>query len=365
MRLLPAHEEYTYMSKKWIWVFVIIGIIVAIRIALPFIIKDYVNKTLDEMEGYGGSVSDIDLHLFRGAYVIKDITIFEEIDTFSVPFVSVSRVDLSVEWGALFRGKVAGRIVIDNPVINFTVEGEKTQDGSETDWLEMVEDLMPININHFEIKNGVISFKDFDTEPNIDIDIHDLNLVATNLSNVEQEGVALPSTINATGTSVGSGRFNIEAHLNALKQIPDIDLTLTIEQVDMTALNDFIRAYTKTDVEKGTFNLYSEIIIDDGQLKGYVRPVLENLEILDWDEEKGGFLKKAWEAIAEGVKTIFENPEEEQVATHVPIEGNLNEMDLEVGIWPTIWELFRNAFIEAISKQTENSIEFPLKQEGS
>ena len=55
------------MSKKWIWVFVIIGIIVAIRIALPFIIKNYVNKTLQEMEAYGGSVDDIDLHLFRGA----------------------------------------------------------------------------------------------------------------------------------------------------------------------------------------------------------------------------------------------------------------------------------------------------------
>jgi hypothetical protein len=59
------------MSKKWIWVFVIIGIFVAIRIALPFIIKNYVNKTLQEMEDYGGKVDDIDLHLFRGAYVLR------------------------------------------------------------------------------------------------------------------------------------------------------------------------------------------------------------------------------------------------------------------------------------------------------
>ncbi len=317
------------------------------------------------MEAYGGSVDDIDLHLFRGAYVIKDINIFEETDTFSVPFVSVSRVDLSVEWGALIRGKIAGKIIIDNPVVNFTVEGDATQDGSETDWQEMVKDLMPIDINRFEIKNGVISFKDFNTKPVIDVYIHDLNLVATNLSNVEQEEEALPSSINATGTSIGGGHFNVEAHLNALKEIPDIDLTMTFEQVDMTALNDFIRAYTKTDVEKGTFNLYSEIIIDDGHLKGYVRPVLEDMQILDWEEEEGGFLKKAWEAIAEGIKTIFENPEEEQVATQVPIEGNLNEMDLEVGVWPTIWELFRNAFVEAISKQTENSIDFPLKEEAS
>jgi hypothetical protein len=353
------------MSKKWIWVFVILGIIVAIRIALPFIIKDYVNNTLQEMENYGGSVDDIDLHLFRGAYVIKDINIYEETDTFSVPFLSISRVDLSLEWGALFRGKLAGKILIDNPVVNFTVEGDATQDGSETNWQEMVKDLMPVNINRFEIKNGVISFKNYNTKPVIDVYIHDMNLVATNLSNVEQEEEALPSTINATGTSIGGGNFNVEAHLNALKEIPDMDFTMTFEDVDMTALNDFIRAYTKTDVEKGTFNLYSEIIIDDGHLKGYVKPVLEDVQILDWEEEEGGFLRKAWEAIAEGIKTIFENPEEEQVATQVPIEGNLNEMDLEVGLWPTIWELFRNAFVEAISKQTENSIDFPLQEKSS
>jgi hypothetical protein len=350
------------MSKKWIWVFIIIGIIVGIRIALPFIIKDYVNSTLQEMENYGGSVDDIDLHLFRGAYVIKDINIYEETDTFSVPFLSISRVDLSLEWGALFRGKLAGKILIDNPVVNFTVEGDATQDGSETNWQEMVKDLMPVNINRFEIKNGVISFKNYNTKPVIDVYIHDMNLVATNLSNVEQEEEALPSNINATGTSIGGGNFNVEAHLNALKEIPDMDLTMTFEDVDMTALNDFIRAYTKTDVEKGTFNLYSEVIIDDGHLKGYVKPVLEDVQILDWEEEEGGFLRKAWEAIAEGIKTIFENPEEEQVATQVPIEGNLNEMDLEVGLWPTIWELFRNAFVEAISKQTENSIDFPLQE---
>jgi uncharacterized protein involved in outer membrane biogenesis len=353
------------MSKKWIWVFVIIGIIVAIRIALPFIIRDYINNTLQEMEGYGGSVNDIDLHLFRGAYVIKGIEIYEETDTFSVPFLSVSRVDLSIEWNALFQGKIAGKILIDNPVVNFTVEGDAVQDGTEVDWLEMVKEMMPVNINHFEIRNGVISYKDFNTEPTIDVYIHDLNLTATNLSNVEQEDVALPSTMNATGTTVGGGRLDVVAHMNALKEIPDIDLTMTFEEVDMTALNDFIKAYAKVEVEKGTFNLYSEIIIDDAQLKGYVRPVLEDVQIFDWDNEEAGFLRQAWELIVEGIKTIFENPEEEQVATHVPLQGNLNEMDIEVGVWPTIWALFRNAFVEAISKQTENSIDFPLQEENS
>ena len=40
-------------------------------------------------------------------------------------------------------------------------------------------------------------------------------------------------------------------------------------------------------------------------------------------------------------------------------------MDLDAGIWPTIWGLLKNAFIEALSKQTEYAIDFPLQEENS
>jgi hypothetical protein len=350
------------MSKKWIWVLVIAGILIAFRIALPFIIKNYVNNTLHEMEGYSGSVNDIGLNLFRGAYVIKDVVIVSEEDTLPVPFISISRIDVSIHWGALFRGSIVGEIILENPVINFAVDGEMKQDGTETDWLEMVKDMLPVRINRFEIKNGVISYMDFGADPEVDVYVEDFDLVITNLTNIENEEQNLPSTLRGNGITTGGGTVNIDAHMNALKEIPDLDLTFTIEHLDMTALNDFVLAYTRTEVEEGTFNLYTEIVIDNGQLKGYVRPVLEDLRILDWQDEDKGFLEKAWEAIVEGVKIIFENPEEEQVATQIPIEGNLNQMDLEVGIWPTIWGLFRNAFVEALSKRTENVIDFPLQE---
>jgi hypothetical protein len=350
------------MSKKWIWVLVIAGIIIAFRIALPFIIKNYVNNALQEMEGYSGSVDDIDLSLIRGAYVIKDVVIVAEEDTLPVPFMSVSRIDLSVHWGALFRGAIVGEVILENPVINFAVDGEMKQDGTETDWLKTVKDMLPVRINRFEIINGVISYRDFGADPEVDIYVEDFDLVITNLTNIENEEEKLPSTLRGNGTTTGGGTVDIDAQMNALREIPDLDLTLTIEHLDMTALNDFVLVYTHTEVEEGTFNLYSEIVIDDGQLKGYVRPVLEDLRILDWEDEDKGLLEKTWEAIVEGVKIIFENPDEEQVATQTPIEGNLNQMDMDVGIWPTIWGLFKNAFVEAFSKGTENIIDFPLQE---
>lgn len=349
------------MKKTWTWVLIIAVVLIAIRIALPFIIKDYVNKTIQEMEGYNGSISDIDLNLFRGAYVINDLVLTDESNAISVPFISIPAIDSSVEWGALIEGKIVGEIVLEYPVVNFAVEEEASQDGTETNWQEMVKELMPITVNRFEIIDGVISYYDFTTEPEIEVYVENLDLVMKNLSNVKQEE-ELPSTVTATGTTIGGGTLNIDARFNFLKEIPDIDLTMNIEKVDMTALNEFFKAYSNLDVEQGIFNLYSEIVVDDASLDGYVRPVLENLEILEWEEEKGGFFSKAWEAIAGGVRAVFENPSEDQVATQTPLEGNLNQMNLDAGIWPSIWGLFKNAFVEALSKRTENAIEFPLQE---
>ncbi len=351
-----------YMKKTWIWVLIIVIVLVAIRIALPFIIKDYVNKTLQDMEGYNGSISDIDLNLFRGAYVINDLVLKDESNAIAVPFLSIPEIDLSVEWSALFKGKIAGEIILERPVVNFAVEEKASQDGTETNWQEMIKELLPITVNRFEIIDGTVHYYDFTSQPEVDVYIENLDLLMTNLTNVEQEVDSLPSTLTATGNTIGGGSLYIDARFNVLKEIPDIDLTMEIEQVEMTALNKFLRAYASLDAEQGTFNLYTELVIDDAELQGYVRPVLEDLEILDWDEEKGGFFSKAWEAVAGGVRAIFENPEKEQVATQTPLKGNLNQMNLDAGIWPSIWGLFRNAFVEALSKRTVNAIEFPLKE---
>lgn len=348
------------MSKKWIITISVIVVLVAARIALPSIVKNYVNKTLNNLEGYTGSVQDIDISLYRGAYAIKELVIVQTTDSIPVPFVEIPRIDLSVQWKALFDGSIVGEILMEKPILNFAVAGgssaEKAkQDGSGADWTQTLKDLIPFTINHFEILNGKITFKDFSTKPEIDIFIDSLNVMATNLGNVKDKTLKLPSTLKAEGTSLGGGHLNIDAKLNVLKKIPDVDLDLQFENVNVVALNDLIRAYAKVDAEKGNFNLYTEIAIDNGEITGYVKPVIEDLQIIDWSDKEDSFIKKAWETIVGGVVEIFKNQPKDQLATKVPLTGNLN--NLEAGVWPSVWNIFKNAFIEALSKEVEGTIE--------
>ena len=93
-----------WFVRKTRWI--VLGILVfaiAVRAVLPYVVKSYVNKTLDEIPGYKGYVEDIDLNLWRGAYEIEGLRLDKVEGDIPVPFFSSPKIDLSIEWGALFR----------------------------------------------------------------------------------------------------------------------------------------------------------------------------------------------------------------------------------------------------------------------
>ncbi|HKU44662.1 MAG TPA: hypothetical protein VJR89_41165, partial [Polyangiales bacterium] len=74
---------------------VVVVLLVGARLALPYVVLRYVNKTLDELPGYSGSVADIDISLWRGAYQIKGLRVVKTGGHVPVPFVSAWLIDLS------------------------------------------------------------------------------------------------------------------------------------------------------------------------------------------------------------------------------------------------------------------------------
>lgn len=347
--------------KKRYWIpLLIVLILIGIRIALPFWVEDYINQSIDDIPEYTGSVSDVDMHLYRGAYSVDSLILDKVEANNEVPFVAIDQVDLSIEWSALFNGAIVGEVLLIAPDINFIApNNDQGEFGKEVDWTEHVKNMLPIQINRFAIQEGTIRYLDFSSSPQIDIPLDDLNLEILNISNAEDIEEDLPSSINLTAVSIGGGDLNIQADANLLKQIPDIDLNFEFEQVDLTDLNDFLEAYARVDAEGGEFNLYSEIIIEDAIVEGYVKPIIRELKIVDL--EKGTVLEVAWEGIVGFLTEVFENQPADQFASQVPLEGDLN--NLEPGIFPAIWNIFRNAFVNAFSMQTEGEINFETDTE--
>src|SRR5260221_3091198 len=97
-------KKLTKKKKRWL----IIGLslfvlLLAARIALPYILLRWVNKELNTIPGYSGHVEDIDVALYRGAYVLKEIHLEKTGGKVPVPFFKAITVDLSIECSALFN----------------------------------------------------------------------------------------------------------------------------------------------------------------------------------------------------------------------------------------------------------------------
>lgn len=347
------------MGKRfWIAMGVIAILLIGIRIALPYVILKVVNKQLSNLDGYTGHVEDIDLNLYRGAYVIHDLTIEKVEDSVPVPFVDLEELDISVEWRALLNGSFVAEVIMDGLQVNF-VSGKgdaATQTGEEVDWRQQVKDLVPIKINRFEVNNSEIHYRDFSRKPEVDIYMDDLYVLVTNLTNSTDLSEDLASDLTVNANIMSGAPLSISGRIDPYDSLGTFNFDLELEKLPLTDINQFLEAYAKIDAEAGTFSLYAEMAANKGDFEGYVKPLMHDVDILELPEDNENPFKTLWEGIVGITVKIFQNQPKDQFATKVPFSGNLQNPD--VNVVETITSLLRNAFVQALQPHIEGSIGF-------
>ena len=346
-----------YKKKRYTIPIIIVVVLIAFRIYLPTLVKNNINKILADIPGYYGEVKDIDIALIRGAYVVNGMYLNKVNAKTQVPFLNFPKTDISIEWKFLFKGKIVSEIIMISPEVIYIFEDQKAiVDGNTADvedWTKALTEIVPIDINHFEVHDGKVAFVQLQADPNIDLNIDKIELYADNLRNVVVREGTLPSPIHATGVTFGNGNMTLEGNINLIKEIPDMDLEFALKGSNATALNDLTRHYAGIDFEKGTFELYSEVAIADGYLKGYIKPMLVDTKLIGKDD---GFIGVLWEGFVGFFKFILKNQGTNTLATKVPLEGDLNNVD--AGTWPTVINIFGNAWIKAFKGETDDEIDF-------
>jgi hypothetical protein len=333
----------------------VLVLLIAIRIALPYILLRLVNKELQNLHDYTGHVDDIDVALIRGAYKIKSIKLEKTGGKIPVPFFSAPLIDLSIQWEALFHGRIVGKIEVDQPVLNF-VKGPTeatSQTKIDSSWTDVVKKLMPLKLNKFEIVEGQIHYRDFHSKPTFDIYTKQVHILAENLNNAEKNKELLPSTITASADVYG-GKATASMKMDALAKTPTFDGKVKLEGLNLANLNNFIDAFAKFDIKSGEISIYTEAAAKDGRITGYTKPIIKNLKVLNWEKDKDKPVKIAYEAVVEAIAWVFKNHNKEQLATKVEFEGNIKNPNID--IWELIGQVLKNAFIQALYPSLENSV---------
>jgi len=345
------------MKKKYKILIGVAILLITIRLILPYVILHYANKTLANMKGYYGHIDDIDLSIYRGAYIINDIYL-NKVDSVSkkqTPFFKSRDIDLSIEWRALFHGSIVGELTFDAPELVFTKDKADLTDVKKdtTDFRKLLKDFMPLKVNRFEVNGGTIRYIDNTSTPKVDIALKQTHILALNLKNVIDDKVELPSTVTAQANAY-EGTLNFNMKLNALADNATFDLNAEIKNTNLVLLNDFLKAYGNFDVHRGKFGLYTEMAAKDGKFKGYVKPIIKDLKVVGPEDRHDKFFNKVWEQIVGAAGVILKNQKKDQVATKVNMEGSFKNP--KTNTLDAIWEVLRNAFIQALLPEIDNTI---------
>lgn len=309
------------------------------------------------MHGYYGHVEDIDIALIRGAYQLNNLYI-NKVDTntqVQTTFFHVETIDMSLEWHALFKGSVVGEVVFESPMLRFTRDKTELNQVKEdtTDFRVLLNKLMPLKINKFEVNRGVLAYHDSTTKPVVSIEMTNMHVLAQNLRNVYDSADVLPASLDASAY-LYRGNLTLKMKMNPLAAKPTFDLNSELTNTNLPELNEFFKAYGKFDVHRGTFGLFAEMAAKDNKFAGYVKPIITDLDIVGPEDKNDGFLHKLWEHAVGATGHIFRNQKKDQIATKIPIEGSFSTP--QASITDAIVEVIINAFIQALMPGIDNEI---------
>ena len=336
---------------------IVAAVAVAARLAAPFAVERYVNRQLADMGEYRGSVAHIDLSLIRGGYVLRNLEI-TKIDAApeTPPFATIPTMELALQWRALFRGSAVGEVIMRSPQLNMVQSqaNEEKQLGTGVNWPQEIRDLFPFQLNLVEARDGLVTFRAPGISTNDSLTMRNFTMQLRNLTNVQDIEEPAFADLNVHGQIMGNAPIMLTGSIDPNEMTPTFDIDLSIEGARLVDVNPWLNEFLNVDAEMGVFSMYAELAAAEGRFEGYVRPILEDPEFVDANQDEDGPFRKAWEGLVNLAAKILENKQEDQVATQIPLRGEIAEPDVDV--LTTMVNLMRNAFVAAFSHSLEGSI---------
>lgn len=351
------------VTRWWFWLIVVVATTwLVLYIYLAVWVRDYVNRKLSEIPDYRAHVEAVTLHLWRGAYQIHNIKIEKTSGRVPVPFFDAPLVDLSVQWKALFEGAFVGEIDFHRPELNFVNGRTKAEQQAAVDepWTDKIKQLFPLKFNRFAVHNGTIHYRDFSSDPKVDLVVDHVLMVMTNLTNSKKLSKTLVAELQAEGRPLGEGKARCQMSLDPYAKKPTFALNLELDEVPLVKLNDFAQAYGHFDFKSGTLKLATQLSAKNASFTGYVEPVFDHMTIGTAENEKKNPISGVWASIVNGLTKIIRNQPKDRFGTKVPISGSFDQP--QPAIMTTIFNVFKNAFVKAFEGTLENKLDLNLPE---
>jgi hypothetical protein len=210
-----------------------------------------------------------------------------------------------------------------------------------------------LEAKRLRVVRSTLGFVNETAEPHYRVFIADTDLTLDHFSNQRAQG---PSSAQLRGKFMGNGAMLARATFRPQTRSPDFDLDVRIEDTDLPAMNDLLKANGNFDVAEGKLFVYTEIAVRNGRVSGYVKPLFKNLKVYEASQDRDKPLtNKAYEHVVGAVAKVLENRQREEVATKTDLSGPLENP--QSSLVQVVLRLIQNAFFKAILPGLEGRLQ--------
>jgi len=213
-----------------------------------------------------------------------------------------------------------------------------------------------LEVDSLTLKNSRIGFENKATTPHYRVFISQLNLDLAHLSN--QAG-QVASSFHARGAFMGSGTTTLKGRFRSAAKPADFEVQLEVVDARLVELNGLLQAHAGVDVAEGLFSLYTELTVKQGQVEGYVKPLIKGLKIYDRQKDKEKPLRQRVKLhVLQFLANLFRNHTTHAVATVARISGSTGGP--KANEWEVIRKLIGNGLSHAILPGFQASPKVPV-----
>ena len=250
------------MRKRWMWLLGIVAGLIVVIIAASFFIDEPLRRYAEEeinarLEGYTVRVGNLDLHPWRFAVDVSEVTITQDANP-EPPIVHVPQLHAGLHWRALLSGRVVGESRVERPQVYLNIQQirEEAEDEvplQEKGWQEALTEVMPLQINVLEVIEDTVTY--IDEKPAEPVYLTQLNMRAENIRNIRTPEDEFPSTIQLESTVFDAGKMWLDGRADFLAEPhPAVRAQLRLEHVELGYVKPMASRYN--------------VFITDGTLSG-------------------------------------------------------------------------------------------------
>ena len=332
----------------WIALGVVIAVVVLVRLILDPIAAHYTRKELNASDSLRGDFQRVHVTVFPPGYEIHRLKIDERVDPdWKHPLFYAERVTAALDLRSLLHGRLAAHARLDDPKIIFTERAKTAKKSARPpDLAPTLRRILPARVDRIEVRNGELVFRDLVDKGQPEVWVHRIEAAVENLATRRKLAGGAPVTLSASAALGRSGEVTLFVSANPFARPLEFAGRVEERGWRVAELYNLVEPQTKLQTPKGTFDLFAEFKSAKGRITGGVKPVLKNVEVKPAEGGLGNRLK-AW--LADETLHLFSDrvPGRNAVATVIPIEGRLASPDVQ--LWPTIFGVVRNAFVEGMS----------------